>query len=216
MKIAKEGYVIIRNSFVLFTLIIGCLFYFNFNEIGYIVMIALTLKFCFILRFFRMPSRNIQKDSKSIFSPADGTIVAIERVYEDEYFKEERLQVSIFMSIWNVHANWFPVSGEIKYFRHHHGKFLLANHPKSSTKNERTTTVIESGNNEILFRQVAGYVARRIVSYVKEGEKAEQNSKFGFIKFGSRIDIFLPLDSKINVKLRDKVIGTQSLIATIE
>ncbi len=214
MKIAKEGNKIILICGVTFGVIIGGLFFFKLLTLAYIVSIFLFLKWCFILRFFRLPKRELLQDDKTIYSPADGTIVAVERVYEGEYFKEERLQVSIFMSVWNVHANWYPIGGKVKYFRHHHGKFIVANHPKSSTENERTTTVVEGDNGEVLFRQVAGYVARRIVSYVCEGEKAVQNNRFGFIKFGSRIDLFLPLDCDVAVKLRDKVVGSQSVIAT--
>ena len=119
------------------------------------------------------------------------------------------------MSVWNVHANWFPLKGTVCYFRHHQGDFIVANHPKSSTHNERTTTVVDNGNIKVLFRQVAGYVARRIVSYAVEGTHYEQNSRSGFIKFGSRIDLFLPIDTKINVALGDKVVGTQTVIATL-
>ncbi len=213
MKIAKEGNIIIRNSAIIFALIVGALFYFQFLLAAYIVSGFLLLKLLFIIRFFRLPNREQKVDSGAIFAPADGVIVAVERVNEGEYFKDERLQVSIFMSVWNVHANWYPVAGEVKYFRHHHGKFMVANHPKSSTANERTTTVVASRGGEVLFRQVAGYIARRIVSYVKVGTMAEQNTRFGFIKFGSRIDIFLPVDCDIQVKLKDKVVGSQTVIA---
>ncbi len=216
MKIAKEGKSNIIRAITFTIVIVGGLLYLDYNLAVYIVAPLLFLKLCFVLRFFRLPCRKKHTKDGAIFSPADGTIVAIERVYEDEYFKEERLQVSIFMSVWNVHANWHPISGEVKYFKHHHGKFLIANHPKSSTENERTTTVVASGNTEILFRQVAGYVARRIVSYVSVGQKAEQNTRFGFIKFGSRIDLFLPLDSEVNVSLKEKVVGSQTIIANIK
>ena len=139
-----------------------------------------------------------------------------EEVEEKEYFKDNRIVVSVFMSIWNVHINWFPVSGTVDYFRHHHGLFLVAWHPKSSEDNERTTTVVDMGGQKIMFRQIAGMVARRIVSYARVGHRVEQNSQCGFIKFGSRVDLFLPLDADIRVKLGDKVVGTQTLIARLK
>ena len=151
----------------------------------------------------------------AVFSPADGKIVALEEVDENEYFQGKRIVVSVFMSIWNVHINWFPVAGRIDYFRHHHGLFLVAWHPKSSEDNERTTTVVDMGGEKIMFRQIAGLVARRIVSYARVGHQVEQNTQCGFIKFGSRVDIFLPLDADIRVKLGDKVVGTQTLIARL-
>lgn len=178
----------------------------------------MLLKILFVCRFFRVPKRPYlegeqQADPFKIYSPADGTIVAIEEVYEDEILGERRIQVSIFMSIWNIHINWFPVPGHIEYFRYHPGRFLVAWHPKSSTDNERTTTVINTGVHRILFRQIAGFVARRIVSYAEEQACVKARSECGFIKFGSRIDLFLPLDSQINVALNEKVVGTRTIIA---
>lgn len=217
MKIDKEGFAIIRNTFIIAVVFTTALYFaIGWTTATYVVAIILFLKFCFVLRFFRLPHRQILQNDELLFSPADGKIVALEKTYEGEYFKDERIQVSIFMSIWNVHANWYPVKGDVKYFRHHHGNFLLANHPKSSTENERTTTVVGNERGEILFRQVAGYVARRIVSYAVVGSKIEQNSRCGFIKFGSRIDLFLPLDADIKVKLGDRVVGTQSIIASLK
>ena len=156
-------------------------------------------------------------DDDLVFSPCDGRVVVTELVKDDEYFDgEEKMQVSIFMSVTNVHINWSPVGGLVKYFKYHPGRFLVAWHPKSSTDNERTTTVVETKDGvEVLFRQIAGAVARRIVSYVKVGEQVEQNSVFGFIKFGSRIDILLPKDAKLLVEIGDKVVGTQTPIARI-
>ena len=156
-------------------------------------------------------------DDDLVFSPCDGRVVVTEIVKDDEYFDgEECMQVSIFMSVTNVHINWFPVSGVVKYFKYHPGKFLVAWHPKSSTDNERTTTVVETPSGvKVLFRQIAGAVARRIVSYVKVDDVAEQNKPFGFIKFGSRIDILLPKDAKLLVEIGDKVVGTQTPIARI-
>ena len=142
--------------------------------------------------------------------------VNVGEVEENEYFHDTRIVVSVFMSIWNVHVNWFPVSGTVDYFRHHHGMFMVAWHPKSSEDNERTTTVIDMGGQKILFRQIAGLVARRIVSYARVGGRAEQNTQCGFIKFGSRVDLFLPTDADVQVRLGDKVVGTQTLIARLK
>lgn len=216
MKIDKEGFKIIRNTFLISLVVVGISFFTLCKTATISIAAFMFLLCCFVIRFFRIPKREYIKDKSALLSPADGTIVAIEKVVEDEYFKDERIQVSIFMSVWNVHANWFPIAGEVKYFRHHHGDFLMANHPKSSTENERTTTVVTNEKIEILFRQVAGYVARRIVSYAIEGSVVEQNSRCGFIKFGSRVDIFLPLGTEINVKLGDKVVGTETKIAQIK
>lgn len=169
----------------------------------------------FILRFFRKPRRNKNSDENLILAPADGTIVAIEETEEQEFLHKKMIQVSIFMSVWNVHINWFPVKGRIIYYRYHPGKYLVARHPKSSVLNERNTTVIETGNGEqILLRQIAGYVARRVISYAREGLTVEPGDEMGFIKFGSRVDIFLPTDAKIHVRTGVKVKGKQDGIAS--
>ncbi len=220
MKINKEGYKIICNSLlILLALFLGvyftCVeFVHSFILCGFGVVVFLF--WVFIIMFFREPKRDLLNDEEYIFSPADGRIVAIEQVFEGEYLKTECIQVSVFMSVTNVHVNWFPVSGVVEYFKYHPGKFLVAWHPKSSEENERTTTVVNTGVHNILFRQIAGFVARRIVNYVKvDGSKVTQNTKFGFIKFGSRIDLFLPLDSEILVKIDDKVTGTQTKLAKL-
>ncbi|MFO7638061.1 MAG: phosphatidylserine decarboxylase family protein [bacterium] len=179
-----------------------------------VILIASLLIFVFILRFFRKPSRIFRPDNNTVFSPADGTIVAIEEVYEPEYFRDKRLLVSVFMSVWNVHINWYPVTGKVKYFRYHPGKYLLARHPKSSELNERTSLVLETGNNhEVMVRQIAGIVARKIVFYPEEGQLAQSGDEMGFIKFGSRVDVYLPLSSKVVVNLNDKVKGKLSPLA---
>ncbi len=166
----------------------------------------------------------VVENKDAVYSPADGKVVVIEEVFENEYFNDKRIQVSVFMSPLNVHVNWNPVAGLVRYVKYHPGKYLVAWHPKSSTENERTTFVIESGGNnslatspktEILFRQIAGAMARRIVYYLKEGEMVGQGGEMGFIKFGSRVDIFLPVNSKINVQLNQKVKGCESIIATL-
>lgn len=170
-----------------------------------------------ILQFFRSPNRSIVLNENHIIAPADGKVVVIEEVIETEYFKDKRIQVSIFMSPINVHVNRYPISGIVKFSKYHPGLFLVAWHPKSSTDNERTTIVVEHANGEsILFRQIAGALARRIVNYSKEGDTAIQGGEFGFIKFGSRVDLFLPLSAKVNVKLEETVLGRQTVIATFK
>lgn len=218
MKIHKEGIntiIIIALVLVIFNTGIF-VFFCDSNFICYMsVLISLFLLFI-ILQFFRKPNRLVHLSEDSVISPADGKVVVVEKVKETEYFNEERIQVSIFMSLWNVHINWFPVTGIVKFFRYHKGKYLIARNPKSSTENERTTVVIENEQNkEILFRQIAGKVARRIVYYIKENDKVKQSDECGFIKFGSRVDILLPLDAQVNVKIGDKVKGSQTVIAYI-
>ncbi|HIW10327.1 MAG TPA: phosphatidylserine decarboxylase family protein [Candidatus Rikenella faecigallinarum] len=184
------------------------------------ILVLVLFKVFFVCRFFRVPVRCLPpecaEDPMTVLAPADGTVVAIEEVYEDEILSEKRIQVSIFMSIWNIHINWYPVSGLVEYFRHHPGKFLVAWHPKSSTDNERTTTVVrmESGHR-ILFRQIAGFVARRIVSYAHNGLEAERGRECGFIKFGSRVDVFLPLGSEVRVELGQKTTGMRTPLAQL-
>jgi len=173
--------------------------------------------FLLILQFFRNPKRIIQMNNVQILAPVDGKVVVIEEVFEKEYFKAKRLQVSIFMSPINVHVTRYPIGGTVKYSKYHPGKFLVAWHPKSSEENERTTVVVENPViGEVLYRQVAGAMAKRIVNYAEEGQEVLQGSDSGFIKFGSRVDVFLPLNTKILVNLNDKVKGGKSVIANIE
>lgn len=172
--------------------------------------------FILVLQFFRNPRRKILVPcDKKIFAPADGKVVVIEETMESEYFNDKRLQVSIFMSPLNVHVNRNPISGIVNYIKHHEGKYLVAWHPKSSSENERTTVVIENDGAEVLLRQIAGAVAKRIVNYLEEGEQVIQGKDMGFIKFGSRVDLFLPIDTKLNVKIGDKVKGNRTIIATL-
>lgn len=179
------------------------------------IVIGVSLVFyLLILQFFRIPVFQVQKNVNQVLAPADGKVVVIEETDEPEYLKSRRKQVSIFMSPVNVHVNRMPVSGIISYFKYHPGKYLVAWHPKSSTENERTTVAAKMGNGqEILFRQIAGALARRIKWYVKEGQKLEQGDEFGFIKFGSRVDIFLPLDAKVKVNVGDVTRGGKTVIA---
>lgn len=187
------------GNYFLFTAT-GWLWLFLLLTLGALVMAYL------IIQFFRVPARTCVYDENDIFCPADGKVVVIEEVEEGEYFKDKRIQISVFMSPMNVHANYNPISGLVKYVKYHPGLFLVAWHPKSSTDNERSTVVVEhSSGQEVLFRQIAGAVARRICYYVQPGQKVSTGEEFGFIKFGSRIDIFLPLDSQINVKIGDVV-----------
>lgn len=219
MKIHKEGYKIIAVTFGGLALANLLVYWLAGDQamIPLVFGIASLLFFAFVLRFFRSPNRECLADENSVISPADGKVVVIEEVEDSEYFHDRRLQVSIFMSAFNVHVNWLPVSGVVKYFRYHPGRYIVAFHPKSSELNERTTTVIEhSPNQEILVRQIAGAVARRIVTYPQtSGYEVKQGHQLGFIKFGSRIDILLPIDARVKVKLNQKVTGLQSVIAEL-
>lgn len=214
--IHKEGYMTILIV-VLALIIINVLYYHflgNYKWPGYILQAGSIFLLVLVLQFFRNPNRNVVENEYVVLSPADGEVVAIEEVEEPEYFKDKRIQVSIFMSVWNVHANRWPISGKVTYFKHHQGKYLLAAHPKSSTENEHTSIVVADKNGvEILFRQIAGFVARRIVAPINEGDTAKQGQQFGFIKFGSRVDMFFPLGTKIRVKNGDKVYGGLNIIA---
>ncbi|OWP83349.1 phosphatidylserine decarboxylase [Flavobacterium davisii] len=178
------------------------------------VQILILFLYVMILQFFRNPNRKIQANEDTILAPVDGKVVVIEEVYEEEYFKDKRLMVSIFMSPINVHVTRYAVSGIVKYSKYHPGKYLVAWHPKASTENERTSVVVENKIfGEILYRQIAGALAKRIVNYAKEGDLAIQGTDSGFIKFGSRVDLYLPLGTKINVKLQEKAIGNHTVIA---
>lgn len=181
-----------------------------------VVIGASVVFYLIILQFFRIPVFEVQQDPKKVLAPADGKVVVIEETEENEYLKSKRKQISIFMSPVNVHVNRMPVAGEISYCKYHPGKYLVAWHPKSSTENERTTIVAKMNNGtEILFRQIAGALARRIKWYVKEGQKLDQGDEFGFIKFGSRVDIFLPLNAKVVVKMGEITKGGKTVIAEL-
>lgn len=218
MRFHKEGYTSLALC-LLFILITNALLDYYFSEIkwviglGYLVSIFL---FITIVQFFRSPSRNWLINDNQIICPADGKVVVIEETEETEYLKKKCIQISVFMSPVNVHVNRNPISGVVKYFKYHPGKYLVAWHPKSSTENERTTTVVENSNGiQVLYRQIAGALARRIVWYIKEGDQVKQTEQFGFIKFGSRVDIFLPLGSTINVQIGELVKGGITPLANI-
>jgi len=214
MKIHKEGFTIILIT----TLVLGAInvplqVYFSDDIASTIVLVISLLLYLTILQFFRHPNRNIPIGENLIIAPADGKVVVIEEVVESEYYKDKRRQVSIFMSPINVHVNRYPVSGKVVYQKYHPGKYLVAWHPKSSTENERTTVVVESAKGSILFRQIAGALAKRIVCYAKEDSEAKMGAEYGFIKFGSRIDLFLPLDAEICVEMNQKTVGGETIVA---
>lgn len=215
MKIIhKEGYAIIIITILSLTVLNVAIGLLNINWLSTIFYVLSTIFFFLILQFFRNPKRVVTANEHEVVAPADGKVVVIEEVVETEYFKDKRIQVSIFMSPVNVHVNRYPISGIVKFAKHHAGKYLVAWHPKSSTENERTTIVVENKNISILFRQIAGALAKRIVMYSKEGDQAKKGNDFGFIKFGSRVDLFFPLDTKIKVKLDQKVKGNKTVIAS--
>jgi phosphatidylserine decarboxylase len=216
MRIHKEGYKIILNSFLIFAVLVTatCLLLTNPNA-RYLAIGGGLILFILIVRFFREPKREPVLDESAVIAPADGTIVIVKKVYEPEYLKAECTQVSIFMSVFNVHANWFPVNGKVLYYKYHPGRYLVAMHPKSSEKNERTTVVTERNGIPILTRQIAGYIARRIVCYAKEGNNVKMGDQMGFIKFGSRVDLFLPLESRIQVTKGQKVKALRTIIAKL-
>lgn len=216
MKIHKEGHLIILISFLILGLLNGLFYYFLSSWLWIVIVLgaASLIFFYLIVRFFRVPKRNPIIDANKIVAPSDGKLVVIEEIEEPEYFKDKRIQLSIFMSPLDVHVQWFPIPGIVKYFKYHPGKYLVAWHPKSSTLNERTTIVVGQENGrEVMFRQIAGAVARRIVSYTPEGEESKQGKEAGFIKFGSRIDVILPLDAKIKVNLEDVIVGSETVLA---
>lgn len=212
----KEGQKIILFSFLLVGIIVILAhFFIDISWLKLLVQLLGLIAIVAILQFFRNPKRISTKNFNEILSPVDGKVVVIEEVFEKEYFQEKRRQVSIFMSPTNVHVTRYPASGSITFSKYHPGKYLVAWHPKSSEENERTTVVIKTPKfGEILYRQIAGAMARRIVNYAEKGESVQQGEDSGFIKFGSRVDLFLPLDCQINVKLNQKVKGAQTCIAT--
>lgn len=215
MKLHKEGYSVILKFFVLLLIAnVGVGFLLAGNPVWqYIIYGASLLLFITIGMFFRVPNRHFDVISnEAIICPADGKIVVIEEVEEPEFFKDVRRQVSIFMSITNVHVNWYPIDGVVKYVKYHAGKYLVAFHPKSSVLNERNTVVVGNHHGDVLFRQIAGYVARKIVSYPQEGDDVHRGDQVGMIKFGSRVDLFLPMDAKINVELEQKVTAGKTVI----
>ena len=216
MTIHREGYRTI--CIVIFLIII--LNYFNLkfisNDLINVVILVASISFLvLILQFFRNPLREISLNDNHIIAPSDGKLVVIEKVIENEFLKKECIQLSIFMSPFNVHKQWYPTNGNVIYSKYHPGKYLVAWHPKSSIENERSTIVINNNERSILYRQIAGAVARRICNYAIEGSEVKQNMEAGFIKFGSRIDVFVPINSKLKVNINDKIIGGKTVLAEL-
>lgn len=216
MRIHKEGFPTILISTIVVAVILlltALLIMPAYPIIGWIVALGIVGLLIFILSFFRIPSRKHAEGEDLVVAPCDGTVVVIEEVEADEYFKDKRLQLSIFMSPLNVHVNRNPVSGEVLYSKYHPGKYLVAWHPKSSTENERHSVVYRQHGKEVLVKQIAGALAKRIVNYLKPGDKVLQGNEMGFIKFGSRVDLLLPVDADIKVKLNEKVKGGVTVLA---
>ena len=213
----REGQkIILITFFIVSAVILVSQFYVNIEWLRWSLQIAALILLVLILQFFRNPTRKTVKNFDEILAPVDGKVVVIEEVEETEFFHDKRRQVSIFMSPVNVHVTRYPASGSVRYSKYHPGKYLVAWHPKSSTENERTTVVIRTPKfGDILYRQIAGAMARRIVNYAEEGDNVQQGEDAGFIKFGSRVDLFLPLDCAITVKLNQKVIGAETCVAAV-
>ncbi len=217
MTIHKEGFKSIAIAVFLFGIINVLSFYFisySLPLLSWLIFLATFILLLFIISFFRIPQRNLTIQDNAIVAPADGKVVVIEEVQADEYFTDRRIQVSIFMSPLNVHVNRNPVSGEVAYSQYHKGKYLVAWHPKSSTENERHSVVYRKDGKEILVKQIAGAVAKRICNYLQAGMEVKQTEEMGFIKFGSRVDLLLPLDAKVQVKIGDKPQGGVTVVAT--
>lgn len=218
-KIHREGTnIIFALLFILLVINIPAYLFIEYKAIPIAFIVISTVLFLLVVNFFRSPRRHFKGDvANAVVSSVDGTVVALEEVYEDECLHRNVIQLSVFMSVFNVHANWVPVNGVVKYVKHHNGRFMAAYLPKSSTENERSTVVIKADSgDEILVRQIAGAVARRIVTYVELEERVGVEQHMGFIKFGSRVDIFLPLDTEIMVKLGDKTVGGVTQIARLK
>jgi phosphatidylserine decarboxylase len=218
MTIHKEGYASIAFVSIVFIVLNIILRYFLMDAAPWLCYLFSILSFAFVLfiiSFFRIPNRTLTISNGQIISPADGKVVVIEETVDEEYFKGKRLQISVFMSPLNVHVNRNPMDGEVVYNKYHKGKFLVAWDPKSSTDNERQSTVLKNGNVEILVKQIAGAVARRIVNYLEVGNKVKQTDEYGFIKLGSRVDLLLPIGTKVNVQLNEAVRGGVTVLATL-
>jgi phosphatidylserine decarboxylase len=217
MTLHREGFVPLSFVLVVSAMILAVLYYLDVPETAmWIVGSCSSIVLILFAQFFRIPRRVPCGGEGDVISPSDGKVVVIEKVHETEYFKDERIQISIFMSPLNVHCQWTPMAGIVKYVKYHAGKYLVAWHPKSSIENERTTLVVENPQGEVLFRQIAGAVARRIRYYIKPGQILVKGEEVGFIKFGSRIDVYLPLDAEIHVILDEKVTGRETLLATLK
>lgn len=218
MTIHKEGYKSILITAILFAVVNLASFYFisfRYAWLSWLIFVVTLGLLLFIISFFRVPARNLTRGDNLVICPADGKVVVIEEMYDEEYFKDKRLQISIFMSPANVHQNRNPMDGEVVYSQYHKGKYLVAWHPKSSTENERHSVVLRTPRGEILIKQIAGALAKRIINYLRVGQQVEQSSEMGFIKFGSRVDVLLPPGTKVNVQLNEMVKGGITVLATL-
>jgi phosphatidylserine decarboxylase len=218
MYIHREGYIHILIATILWVAISWLNYHFLYPipVLYWLIQVVFFLLWFWVLWFFRIPVRKFTEGAGLVVAPADGKVVVIEETVETEYFKDKRIQVSIFMSPLNVHVNRSPITGKVEYVKYHPGKYLVAWHPKSSTENERTTVVVGNKNVTLLMRQIAGAMARRIKYYVKDGDKIEQNAEFGFIRFGSRVDVFFPVGTKIDVQIGQAVKGGQTILAKVD
>lgn len=216
MKLHKEGIIPITVAALIVSL---CIFLYLFHTslpvwVDVIVIFALLVPLFLVVRFFRVPRRHVNRLENGVVSPADGTVIAIEETMEDEYFKDKRIKISVFMSVYNVHVNFYPIDGTISYVAYHPGKYFVAHLPKSSLDNEHNTVVVKADSGEeVLFRQIAGFVARRIISYPQLGDRVVQGEEMGMIRFGSRVDVFLPLEAGVNVRIGEKVRTQKSILA---
>lgn len=218
MKIHKEGYNIIAIAFIIAAaVVLGGYYLLGWSLFAKILAGIALFLFAFVVRFFRVPKRMSVIDKDLVVASCDGKVVQVREVVEDEFLKEKCIQISVFMSVFNVHVNYYPVGGKILYSKHHQGAYIVASYPKASELNERTSIAVETaGGAKVLFRQIAGYIARRIVCYAQVGEQATQCSQVGFIKFGSRMDIFLPLGSEVMVKKGDNVVACETVLAKLK
>ena len=213
MTLHREGYKILRNEILIFLMVNYITYWYSEILFWYFTLPISVFLFVMSVYFFRVPERNFERKEGSIYAPCDGKVVVIEETEESEFYKDKRLQISIFMSPLNVHNNVYPIGGKVTYTKYHPGKFLVAWHPKTSTDNERNTIVVENDKISVLFRQIAGVVARRIISYPNVGDSATTSDEFGFIKFGSRVDVLLPIGTKVTTKLNQKVESGITVIA---
>ncbi len=215
MHLHKEGYKTILVTILVLTLL--CLIVWHFVpwwQLQIIIYLGLSVELIWTISFFRVPHRSVKLNEDTILSSADGEVVAVEEVVENEFFNDRRIMISVFMSPFNVHVNWYPISGKVIYTKYHKGKYLAAYNPKSSTNNERNTIVVENSNEKaVLLRQIAGVMARRIISYARKDDAVMQGDEFGIIRFGSRVDFFIPIDAKVNVKIGDKVNAQKTILA---
>ena len=215
MHLHKEGYKIILVTFIVLAMLcLATWLFIPWWQLQTVVYFGFLIELIWTISFFRVPHRSVNFNEGTILASADGRVVAVEEVVENEFFNDRRIMISVFMSPFNVHVNWYPFSGKVIYTKYHKGKYLAAYNPKSSTDNERNTIVVEKSNGKaVLLRQIAGVMARRIISYAKKGDAVKQGDEFGIIRFGSRVDFFIPIDAKVKVKIGDKVSAQKTIIA---